>query len=320
MLFGFIIVVLLGGAFLIKLTFDKHAYNNKLDSSDLVINSFKENSTYPKKVSGNESENSKPEKANITTIETISEDMMKDQRQLDELFESDRNRGPGYWQNIDVTQIEDSNDFREFLRGFHLTIPGITLSKEQRHELVNAMENMCFAFNNGEFSDFASFRLPAEYKIKPEATKWYKDRLIDQMGLVEDDIPQDPLKIWMLYWEEKNKTSQSFKNFWRAVSTPRVTITTHRALPISLMEREALLGHRTYAPAVSVNFKRSATGVLKDEHKLLCGDIEILVNHITGLTYPVTVRSYWDSKVEKWIPMEMILAYTGKGRLIDPDF
>ncbi len=254
------------------------------------------------------------------TQEKPDEQSVFDQAELDALQDLLFDRSPDSWKNLDYTRIEDNEDFHEFLNNFNLVYSEIELSHSHRQNLVESLKNQCFAFNKGFFSDFVKFRLPAEYEIRQRATDWQKYFLVNRTDIKEKDVPQDPYEIWKLYWKKRNATDWGFEGLWQAIAVPQVSVKKSSRVPLTLFDEQELLDRPAALFRGSVDFKRKPLDIIGEEGELVYADVEIVISHITGLTYPIVVRSYWDSRVEKWLPYEMIVCYTGRGRKADPDF
>ena len=243
-----------------------------------------------------------------------------DQSELNVLHDLAVERNPRSWTNLSYVNINESETFRAFLNHFDLTQSDVQLSPAQRQNLVASLEAWCLAFRKGTFDDFQKFRVPTPHKIKDKATTWQKRFLLDDVNVKAEDIPEDPNAIWELYWEQRNRSEWGFAGLWQAIAVPQVSVRESSRFPTTLADQQDLLDRPAACFQGSVEFERGARHILREEGVLVYADVEVVVHHITGLTYPVVVRCFWDRRAEKWLPEEMIVCYTGRGRKADPDF
>jgi hypothetical protein len=238
----------------------------------------------------------------------------------DKIFELTFDRGPKSWNNLNYYKIESNEAFRNTLKEFTLRHSAVELSYVQKDEIVNSLYQLCLALNIGSFDAVKKFRIPTKYHIKKDATDFHIFRLVNRFGVDKTALPEDPNKIWELYWKKTNESKSPYTNLWQAIAKPEVWIHKIRRKPSRLMDEQALKGRASFCPRKSVEFDYGPKEVLQKHGSLVLADYEIIVDHITGLQYPIIIRSFWDDTQNKWVPIDLVVEYTRGGRKRDPDF
>lgn len=225
------------------------------------------------------------------------------------------------WGQLSFADINKGEKFRSFLSRYELKDSKYKLSDEQNKSFINHLEQTCIAYNAGTYEEFEKYRIPTDqYTYDSDKLDWYKYSLINYYDTSASDIPKDSKELVKLYWSKKNKSDTSFVGLWEAVHTPRVSIRKSNSLPMRLIDMAELLDKSALGGSKLINFDRSPSVILKEQQEIVYADTEYVVRHKTGLSYPIVIRSFWDNESKKWFPDEILICYTGKGRLVDPEF
>jgi hypothetical protein len=237
---------------------------------------------------------------------------------LDQLLDTDN---LAIWGKLDFTEIRKDELFRSFLSEYQLKNSNCNLSDEQKEEFVNHLEQTCIAYNAGTYEEFEKYRISTgKYTYDSDKLDWFKYVLINYLKTPTSDIPSEPKELVKLYWKKTNESDESFIGLWKAVSKPQVSIQKYSTLPMRLIDMASILNKSAVGGSKLINFERSPSVILKEQKEIIYSDIEYVVKHKTGLAYPIVIRSFWDNESKKWFPNEILICYTEKGRLVDPEF
>lgn len=186
------------------------------------------------------------------------------------------------------------------------------LSNVQRQQLNASILNLLLAFHEGTCDAYMKFRIPIDH--------WqFSDGLsklcAEDFGISEKDIT-DRKNIIFHHWWDKHIANE-WVGFWNAISfDDRFTSIEIENSPKDSLS-EYILNKKANAGVVEttplVELIPSLKNIEQTNQNVVCSIVALLPKN-KDVSYQVYCRFYWVPDENKWLPDNLVGAYSGKNR------
>jgi hypothetical protein len=188
------------------------------------------------------------------------------------------------------------------------------ISGEMRTELMHSLGSMLAGYNDRDYNQYRSFRILSDSKAKPKSIDWQRKQLIDKYRMSADRLPGDADSIHKLFFERafaSRLTKQCFRLFSPLDSV--IEVESCQSAPKSFSEffdKRKNAGLQQYIGTYQGDLPKESE--FSSSAPLIIATCVFLVKiESFNDPCPFACRFYWDTKLRKWRPTNLGLAYVG---------